>query len=72
MTFDGRDGEREEPVFDAKRYRYLGQRSIWIGEGDASPCGTPISDSALISTKVAESRPLTATVMGRDHPGPAP
>ncbi|MFC6930988.1 hypothetical protein ACFQHO_12070 [Actinomadura yumaensis] len=55
-------------IFDAKTYRYLGQRSAWTGGGTAPPRGSVLSNTALASTKVLDTAPKAAG----EHPCPTP
>lgn len=59
VSFGAREGEREVLIFDAKTYRYLGQRSAWVGGGEPAR-GSVLGNTALKSTKVLDTAPKAA------------
>ncbi|MFI0446948.1 CU044_5270 family protein [Actinomadura sp. 6N118] len=68
VTFDARPGEREDLIFDAKTYRFLGHRGVWTGTGNTPPRGTTTGDVAVTKTAVVDDLPAGVSTSGYSCP----
>ncbi|MBO2453446.1 CU044_5270 family protein [Actinomadura barringtoniae] len=66
VTYNARPGEREDLIFDAKTYRFLGTRSVTTDASKTMPRGTTTADLAVTKTAVVDNLPVPST----GHPCP--
>jgi hypothetical protein len=66
VTLDTRPGEREELIFDAKTYRFLGWRGT--ATGDTLPAATTTADVAVTKTATVDALPAGVSTSGHTCP----